>query len=412
MSWLDDKLLGLDLETTGVDPETALPVSFALAEYDLGVRGRVRTALVDPGEPIPAGATAIHGITDEMVAERGGDLARTIDGLVASLLEASLASVPVVGMNVRYDLTVIDACHRRLNDGVGLRDLGWDGAVLDALVIDRHVDQYRKGSRKLDALCAHYGVTLSDAHSAAADAIASIEVVLAIARRHAEISNLSLDELHGFQAGWHRAWAEGFSEYRVKKGEEPLDECEFSWPIRCEPERDETDGAITDGQRTHLLIKLKDDHGIEGRRERLFLLSAILERPIETSNDLTAQEYRSFVAWLDLMVGTPGVATVMADLPPDGSTASPVATEAETPTERPERPTVDSAALLESSTVATVVAMDAETVRSWCERCGIAVREGGHPKAKLIPVGKLRMLLIPAVLRLRQADDVDACALF
>ena len=52
--------------------------------------------------------------------------------------------------------------------------------MLDAVVLDRHVDRYRKGSRTLAALCAQYGVTIENAHDASADAMASVGVLLAL----------------------------------------------------------------------------------------------------------------------------------------------------------------------------------------------------------------------------------------
>ena len=64
----------------------------------------------------------------------------------------------------------------------------WSGAgagpVLDAGVIDRHVDPDREGRRTLGDLCVHYGIEIGRAHDASADAIASIEVLFALAVRY------------------------------------------------------------------------------------------------------------------------------------------------------------------------------------------------------------------------------------
>ena len=48
--------------------------------------------------------------------------------------------------------------------------------VLDPRVLDKHIDPYRRGGRKLTDLCAHYKVALDGAHSADADAIAACRV--------------------------------------------------------------------------------------------------------------------------------------------------------------------------------------------------------------------------------------------
>ena len=109
------------------------------------------------------------------------DLSEAIKMVTKVVVSASERGVPVVGMKLDYDLTMLDAQSTRLH-GNGLAAHGWSGPVFDAVVLDRHVDQYRKGSRTLAALCAHYGVEIVNAHDASADAIASIKVLLALGR--------------------------------------------------------------------------------------------------------------------------------------------------------------------------------------------------------------------------------------
>src|SRR5437588_459876 len=58
--------------------------------------------------------------------------------------------------------------------------------VLDPRVLDKHADRYRRGHRTLTDLCAHYGVALTAAHDAAADAVASLAVTRAIGLKYAE----------------------------------------------------------------------------------------------------------------------------------------------------------------------------------------------------------------------------------
>lgn len=234
MKWSDGPLLGLDLETTGKDPLTAIPVSFALCNFE-GEPRRVRYGLVDPGVPIPPEATAIHGITDADAKERGGELEKSLIGIAGELLAASFAGTPVVGMNTVYDLTVVDACLRRLPDGEGLEAMGWKGPVIDVLVIDRHVDQFRRGSRKLSALCDTYGVALGDAHHAAADTLMAIEVARAIAAKYPEVGDADLDTLFHLQKAWRVQWVDSYSAHLVRKGEQPLDPSEKDWPIRRIP---------------------------------------------------------------------------------------------------------------------------------------------------------------------------------
>jgi DNA polymerase-3 subunit epsilon len=79
----------VDTETTGTDHATDKVIELAVVVFEYcaatGVAGRVigcYDGLEDPGMPIPASSTAIHGITDAMVAGKLID-----DASVASLLD-------------------------------------------------------------------------------------------------------------------------------------------------------------------------------------------------------------------------------------------------------------------------------------------------------------------------------------
>jgi DNA polymerase-3 subunit epsilon len=226
LSWADGELIALDLEATSANPLEALPVSFALLHLDDGIVIRRRYGLIRPGVPIPPESTEIHGITDDMVEERGGALAASIAGLAAALCEGP----PVVACNAAYDITVIDTCFRRLFPG--LRAPAEEVRLIDPLVIDRHCDKYRKGSRKLTALCATYGVPYSNAHHAGADAEAAARVAFAIAEKYPEVGEADIDLLHALEMGWHREFIDHLSDYYVSQGKEPLASEERDWPVR------------------------------------------------------------------------------------------------------------------------------------------------------------------------------------
>lgn len=232
--WHTGALLGLDLETTGVRRHGDVPVSFALVRVDGGqVTGR-RAGLVDPGRAIPAAATAVHGITTERARREGMALGHALELLLGALLEAAADGVPVVGMNLSYDLSMLD--HQlRLVTGSGLVDAGWDGPVLDVLVLDRHLDRYRPGKRQLAHLCAHYAVALDAAHEAGADAEAAVRVLLALCARYPDLATVEPAELTRRQASWHREWAERFAATRpaAASGQPaaPHDPAEGDWPV-------------------------------------------------------------------------------------------------------------------------------------------------------------------------------------
>lgn len=228
--WHDGEILAFDLETTGVDRYRDVPVSFALVTAVGGTVVARETGLVDPGRPIPAAATQVHGITSAQARAEGRPLAEVVVALAAALADVSARGVPVVGMKLDYDLTILDV-QCRLADGRGLRERGFEAPVLDVLVLDRHFDRFRKGRRTLADLCAHYEVEIDHAHDAVADAEATVNVLAAMCRRYPELSGVNPAVLHRQQVDWHREWATSFDEWRRGRGMAPLDPREFDWPL-------------------------------------------------------------------------------------------------------------------------------------------------------------------------------------
>lgn len=228
--WHSKELLAFDLETTGVDPFSDVPVSFALVRMLGGDVAPPLTSLVDPGRLIPPPATAVHGIGDDRVRAEGMPIADAVAVVTHALIEASRRGVPIVGMKVDFDLTMVDACHRR-ERGYGLADAGFTGPVLDALVLDRHFDRFRPGRRTLGDLCAHYGVAIEHAHDAAVDARATLGVVSAMCGCYPELCAASPGDLHWSQIEWHREWVLSFAQWRQRKGLPPLDLGDGAWPI-------------------------------------------------------------------------------------------------------------------------------------------------------------------------------------
>src|ERR1700683_1876606 len=247
------EVLGLDFETTGIDRFEDVPVSYALVSVVDGVLVRSWSGLIDPGREIPADATEVHGITTERARAEGMPLEEAI-GLVADAVvaasrrgappagmkvgfhptllgaQAGRLSRPLAGMKLDFDLTLLDA-QAVLLGGRGLVPRGWHGPVLDAGVLDRHFDPDRHGRRTLGDLCAHYGIPFENAHDASADAIASVQVLFALAERFEEVRGTDLGRLHAEQILWHRAWTEDMDDWRVSQGMIRMDPRDFVWPV-------------------------------------------------------------------------------------------------------------------------------------------------------------------------------------
>ena len=154
----------LDTETTGMDSSKDKVIELALVKFEYsrasGEIGRVLgvyDGLEDPGMPIPPESTAVHGITDVMVAG---------ERLDEAAIEALLDGVGlVIAHNAGFDRPFVE---RRLPAlaslpwGCSLREVPWDEAGI--------------GSAKLEYLAYRCGFFF-DAHRAEIDCRALLEVL-------------------------------------------------------------------------------------------------------------------------------------------------------------------------------------------------------------------------------------------
>ncbi|MFI7891115.1 3'-5' exonuclease [Streptomyces sp. CACIS-1.16CA] len=232
MSWHRGTLVGFDLETTGTDVESDRIVTAALVRLDPdGTVAGQRTWLLDPGVVIPEQASAIHGIGTDHARKHGTRAASAVEEIAHAVAEVLRSDVPLVVMNARYDLSLLDReCRRYGLPSVEERIGGAPSPVIDPLVIDKHVDKYRKGKRALQALCDHYGVTLDGAHDASADAVAAVRVVRRMGERHQPVSTLPPEELHALQV---RAAAEQSASLQayLRRTSDPAAVVESAWPL-------------------------------------------------------------------------------------------------------------------------------------------------------------------------------------
>lgn len=184
---------------------------------------------INPGIEIPEASTRVHGITNAMVEGAPG-VKETCVMLTHNICAAWDNGAVLVGMNISYDLTMLESLCKRYGV-LSLTERGELGPVADVLVLDRKVDRWRKGGRKLGDLCKIYGVTLNDAHDASADARASIEVLLAILDAHPWLADVAPGQYTPTLANWYQEWATGMSEWLIKKGEEGFSPGRMAWPI-------------------------------------------------------------------------------------------------------------------------------------------------------------------------------------
>ncbi len=187
---LSRALVFFDLETTGTDPLTDKIVELAALRIAPDDTREERSRRVNPGRPIPAEATAIHGIRDEDVRD-APPFPRIARGFLEWLGDADLA-----GFNVRgFDLVLLE---RELEEcGLDLR-LG-ERRVVDAMAIF-----HQRERRDLKAAVRFYlGREHLLAHGAAADVAATAEVLDAQFERYPDLprSVEALDEMTRGRSG-------------------------------------------------------------------------------------------------------------------------------------------------------------------------------------------------------------------
>ncbi|MDB5308645.1 MAG: hypothetical protein JWO38_2847 [Gemmataceae bacterium] len=163
----------IDLETTGVNPQTDRIVELSVLKLLPDGRTHV-TRRVNPGVPIPAEASEVHGIYDADV-EGEPAFAEVAGGLMVLLDGCDLC-----GFNIRrFDLRVLHAEFRRA--GLTLPLAG--RAVIDPLQIF-----HARERRDLAAAVQFYlGREHAGAHSAAADTAATADVLDAMLGRYRDL---------------------------------------------------------------------------------------------------------------------------------------------------------------------------------------------------------------------------------
>jgi DNA polymerase-3 subunit epsilon len=225
--WFDT--LGVfDLETTGIDVETSRIVSAHVGVLDAGgTLVEEWNWLADPGVEIPEQASAVHGITTERARAEGRPAKDVVGEIIACLTELFDRGLAVTIYNAPYDLSLLHFEALRYD----LEPLTEPAPIIDPLVLDRVVDKYRKGKRTLEAAAAVYGVDLTDAHDASADAVAAGRVAQAMARKHPDQLSIESAMLHTQQVAWCAEQSADFQDY-MRRTHNPEFTSSGSWPIR------------------------------------------------------------------------------------------------------------------------------------------------------------------------------------
>lgn len=175
----------IDTETTGVRAGHDRAVQVGIVRFEGGVPVERFCSLVDPRLEVPAAATEVHGITNEMLRDQP-----TIEQVWATPeVQRLIEGAQPAAYNAGFD--------RHFVPPFGP---DWAWPWLDSLSMVRVLDRFERGSgrHKLAATCARHGVALDNAHSAEADARAAGELLFKLIPR-LELKPPTLGAVLGWQ---------------------------------------------------------------------------------------------------------------------------------------------------------------------------------------------------------------------
>ena len=166
----------IDLETTGVTVSTDRIVEIAIVKISPDGTKVVKRKLVNPLMPIPAGSTAVHGISDEMVKEAPSFKQ------IANEVKQFLESCDLGGYNSnRFDIPML--IEEFLRAGI---EFSIEGIKLVDVQKVFHMMEQRTLTAAYKFYC---NKQLEDAHTAEADATATWEVLEAQLEKYPNLGN-------------------------------------------------------------------------------------------------------------------------------------------------------------------------------------------------------------------------------
>lgn len=173
---LNKPICFFDLETTGIDIGKDRIVEISIFKVFPNGNKESKTWLVNPTIPIPPQTTAVHGITDEKVANEP-----TFNELAAQVYNM-IKDSDLAGFNSdRFDIPLL--AEEMLRAGV-------DFDMKNRVSVDVQTVFHKMEERTLSAAHKFYcGKTLENAHSAEADTMATYEILKAQLDRYPELEN-------------------------------------------------------------------------------------------------------------------------------------------------------------------------------------------------------------------------------
>jgi DNA polymerase-3 subunit epsilon len=150
--------IAFDLETTGIQPKTDSIVEIGAVHFRNGIAAETFCTLINPGRPIPPEASAVNGITDDMVSGQP-----RIETVLPGLSDFC-GDLPLVAHNAPFDFKfLLGAVEKH-------RARAPKGVVLDTCALARIIFP-GMFNYKLGTLVRHFGFPNSTFHRAEEDSV-------------------------------------------------------------------------------------------------------------------------------------------------------------------------------------------------------------------------------------------------
>lgn len=234
--WYNEGYIAFDTETTGVNEQEDHILTACIIYYSSDHKELERKSwLINPGVEVPEEASSINGLTTEHVQEHGMN---ALEGIHEILLELSYnPTSPIVAYNGSYDITILyhNAKRLGLKPTKAFRAVFGEGFALhliDGLTMHRKAYKKWRGRRNLSTLCEHYGIDLTDAHTAEADTDAAAKLTVAITNENPNLFGGDEETLAAAQAVWYAEQMEDLQAYLRKARNDDTIICNPEWPIR------------------------------------------------------------------------------------------------------------------------------------------------------------------------------------
>ncbi|HEX77795.1 MAG TPA: hypothetical protein G4O03_05205 [Dehalococcoidia bacterium] len=181
---MDETLIALDLETTGLSPEQDEIIEVAAVKFQGSSVLDVYQSLVDPGRPVPYSIEVLTGISSRELREAPPW------PIVAAELEAFLGPQRIIGHHIAFDLGFL------AQKGLALANPAYDTEELAWVLLPRLPDC------RLVTVSQHLGTSTRPCHRALPDAQAAREVFLSLVDKLQQLPPSAISQINQLGRAW------------------------------------------------------------------------------------------------------------------------------------------------------------------------------------------------------------------